>query len=73
MVPKPDERAGEIPKALVVPDGDVDPEAVKDAIAERVAPHKRVREVDVVAEIPRSASGKIQRRELIEKHVQDQP
>jgi acyl-CoA synthetase (AMP-forming)/AMP-acid ligase II len=73
VVPKPDERAGEIPKALVVPDGDVDPEAVKDAIAERVAPHKRVREVDVVAEIPRSASGKIQRRELIEKHVQDQP
>lgn len=73
VVPKPDERAGEIPKALVVSDGDIDPEAVKDAVAERVAPHKQVREVDVVTEIPRSASGKIQRRQLIEDHVREQP
>jgi acyl-CoA synthetase (AMP-forming)/AMP-acid ligase II len=70
VVPEPDERAGEIPKALVVPDGEIDPEAVKDAIAERVAPHKRVRELEVVEEIPKSASGKVLRRELIEEHVE---
>ncbi len=31
-------------------------------VAERVAPYKRVRAVEVVDEIPKSASGKILRR-----------
>jgi acyl-coenzyme A synthetase/AMP-(fatty) acid ligase len=37
-------------------------------VAERVAPYKRVREVELVEEIPKSTSGKILRRVLREQH-----
>jgi len=70
VVPKPDEEAGEIPKAFVVPDGDIDTEAVRESVADRVAPHKKVREMDIVDEIPKSPSGKILRRVLVEEHVE---
>ncbi len=36
-------------------------------VAERVAPHKKVRQVEFIDEIPKSASGKILRRVLIER------
>jgi 4-coumarate--CoA ligase len=36
-------------------------------VRERVAPHKRVRAVEVVAEIPKSPSGKILRRVLAQR------
>jgi acyl-coenzyme A synthetase/AMP-(fatty) acid ligase len=36
-------------------------------VAERVAPYKKVRAVEVVEEIPKSPSGKILRRVLIER------
>lgn len=70
VVPKPDKEAGEIPKAFVVPDGDIDTEAVRSSVAERVAPHKKIREVEIIDEIPKSASGKILRRILIKEHVE---
>ena len=37
-------------------------------VAERVAPYKKLREVEFVDEIPKSASGKILRRVLREQH-----
>jgi acyl-coenzyme A synthetase/AMP-(fatty) acid ligase len=43
---------------------------VMDWVAERVAPHKRVRQVEFVDEIPRSLSGKILRRVLMERDLQ---
>jgi acyl-CoA synthetase (AMP-forming)/AMP-acid ligase II len=64
----PMEDGGEAPKACVVGAGDLDPEEVMAFVAERVAPYKRVREVAVVEEIPKSASGKILRRELREQY-----
>ncbi|MFB6232724.1 MAG: AMP-binding protein [Haloarculaceae archaeon] len=70
VVPKPDREAGEVPKAFVVPDGDIDTDALKSAIAERVAPHKKIRDIEVIDEIPKSASGKILRRVLIDEHVE---
>jgi acyl-CoA synthetase (AMP-forming)/AMP-acid ligase II len=70
VVPKPDKEAGEIPKAFVVSDGDIDTAAVKSSVAERVAPHKKIREMEVIDEIPKSPSGKILRRILIEEHVE---
>jgi acyl-CoA synthetase (AMP-forming)/AMP-acid ligase II len=70
VVPKPDEEAGEIPKAFVAPEGDVDPDAIRSSVAERVAPHKRIRELEVVDEIPKSPSGKILRRVLVEEYVE---
>jgi acyl-CoA synthetase (AMP-forming)/AMP-acid ligase II len=62
-----DEEAGELPKAFVVPSGDLDAEALKAWVSERVAPQKRVRLVEEVEEIPKSPSGKILRRVLVER------
>jgi acyl-CoA synthetase (AMP-forming)/AMP-acid ligase II len=68
VIPKADPSAGEIPKALVVlKDPSASPEAIMDWLAARVAPYKKVREVAIVDQIPRSPAGKILRRVLIEQ------
>ena len=67
VIPVADEEAGEIPKAFVVLTGALSTDEVMAYVAERVAPHKRVRRVEVVEEIPKSSSGKILRRLLVEK------
>jgi acyl-CoA synthetase (AMP-forming)/AMP-acid ligase II len=63
----PDEEAGEVPKAFVVVSGPLTPEKVSAFVAERVAPYKKLRAVEIVDEIPKSPSGKILRRVLIER------
>jgi len=63
---RPDEDAGEIPIAFVVAVG-LEPDAVLAFVADRVAPYKKLRGVEFVDEIPKSASGKILRRELAER------
>lgn len=65
VIPRPDEEAGEIPKAFVVLRGEITSDEIMAYVAERVAPHKKVRLVEVVEQIPKSASGKILRRVLI--------
>ena len=67
VIPVPDEEAGEVPKAFVVQAGDVDPETLMDFVAARVAPYKKVRVVEFLDEIPKSASGKILRRFLVDR------
>ena len=67
VIPLRDEEAGEIPKAFVVPSGSITADEVTQFVAERVAPYKKVRAVEVVNEIPKSASGKILRRLLIDR------
>jgi acyl-CoA synthetase (AMP-forming)/AMP-acid ligase II len=64
-----DEEAGEIPKAFVVlkPNVVLTPAEVMDFVAGHVAPHKRVRACEFIDEIPKSATGKILRRVLIER------
>ncbi len=57
----------EVPKAFVVRQAgatDLDAAAVMSFVAERVAPHKKVRVVEFVDAIPKSASGKILRKDL---------
>jgi acyl-CoA synthetase (AMP-forming)/AMP-acid ligase II len=63
---RPDEEAGEIPIAFVVAH-DLEPDAVLSFVAARVSPYKKLRGVEFVDEIPKSASGKILRRELAER------
>lgn len=63
----PDEEAGEVPKAFVVPNAPLTPEEVSAFVAERVAPYKKVRAVEILEEIPKSPSGKILRRVLIDR------
>lgn len=69
VIPAPDDEAGEVPRAVVVrrPDSDVGGEELMTFVAERVAPYKRVRQVEFAPEVPRSASGKILRRVLVDR------
>jgi acyl-CoA synthetase (AMP-forming)/AMP-acid ligase II len=67
VIPSPDEEAGEVPKAFVVLREPVPPDDLMAWVAGRVAPHKRIRRLAVVDAIPRSASGKILRRLLVEQ------
>jgi acyl-CoA synthetase (AMP-forming)/AMP-acid ligase II len=67
VVGVPDEAAGEVPKAFIVPKAEVGAEEVMAYVAGHVAPYKEIRKVEVVTAIPRSVSGKILRRALIEQ------
>ncbi|HVH65027.1 MAG TPA: 4-coumarate--CoA ligase family protein [Candidatus Acidoferrum sp.] len=67
VIPSPDEEAGEVPKAFVVLKSPVEADALMQFVAERVAPYKKVRLVETIDEIPKSASGKILRRKLVER------
>jgi acyl-CoA synthetase (AMP-forming)/AMP-acid ligase II len=66
VIPYPDDEAGEVPKAVVVLKSEASPQAIMEFIAERVAPHKRIRKLDFIDKIPKSASGKILRRMLVQ-------
>ena len=65
-----DEDAGEIPKAFVVASAPITADEVMRFVAEHVAPYKKVRVVELVDEIPKSPSGKILRRVLIDRERQ---
>lgn len=67
VIPSPDEEAGEVPKAFVVPKEPISEEEILQFVACEVAPHKKVRLVEIVDEIPKSASGKILRRVLVDQ------
>lgn len=73
VVPHPDEEAGEIPHAFVVlqEGASLTADEVMDYTAEKVAPHKKVRMVDFIPVIPKSASGKILRKDLKGKTAAD--
>jgi acyl-CoA synthetase (AMP-forming)/AMP-acid ligase II len=61
-----DAEGEEVPKAYVVgrPGADLTADEVMAFVAERVAPYKKVRMVEFLDAIPRSASGKILRKDL---------
>jgi acyl-CoA synthetase (AMP-forming)/AMP-acid ligase II len=72
VIRKADEDAGEVPKAYVVLKPDdaaraTTAEALMAWIAARVAPHKRIRHLEFTDQIPKSASGKILRRVLVDR------
>ncbi len=67
VIPTADDDAGEVPKAFVALCGDATAEEIMVFVAERVAPYKKLRALEVVDEIPKSPSGKILRRVLIER------
>jgi acyl-CoA synthetase (AMP-forming)/AMP-acid ligase II len=67
VIPVPDEEAGELPKAFIVKGGDTTAEDIMQFVADKVSTYKRVRQVEFVDEIPKSASGKILRRVLVDR------
>lgn len=68
VIGKPDVEAGEIPKALVLlrSGQEISPDDLMEFVGSRIAGYKRVREVAFVTSIPKTASGKILRRVLLE-------
>ncbi|MBK8429839.1 MAG: 4-coumarate--CoA ligase family protein [Chloroflexi bacterium] len=67
VIPSPDEEAGEVPKAFIVRKGEVTAEEIQEWVAKQVAPHKKIRRVEFVEQVPKSLSGKILRRVLVEQ------
>jgi len=69
VIPRPDEEAGEIPKACIVlrPGMSASSDELMDYVAKRVAPHKKIRHIEFIEQVPKSISGKILRRVLIER------
>lgn len=68
VIPKADLEAGEVPKAFIVPrDPSLDLQSVLAFVAEKVAPYKKIRDIEIVDSIPKNPSGKILRRQLIEQ------
>jgi len=70
VIPRPDASHGEIPVAVVVRRGEVEADDLMSWVAERVAPHKRIRVLRFVEAIPKTPSGKILRRILVEQDRQ---
>lgn len=68
VIPSPDSECGEVPVAYVVASGAVTAQQLIDYIAERVTSYKRLRQVEFIDAIPKTSSGKILRRQLIEEH-----
>jgi acyl-CoA synthetase (AMP-forming)/AMP-acid ligase II len=67
VIPSPDEEAGEVPKAFVVLKGEATERELKEFVAVRVAPHKKIRRLEFIEQIPKSPSGKILRRVLVQR------
>lgn len=61
-----DDDGQEVPKAFVVRQqgSDLDEDAVMTYVVDHVAPHEKVRRVEFIEQIPKSASGKILRKDL---------
>ena len=67
----PDEEAGQLPKAFVVPRGNVTPAEIAEFVHRKVAPLNRLRGgVEFVDAIPKNPNGKILRRELMKNETQ---
>ncbi|XP_064957541.1 4-coumarate--CoA ligase 2-like [Musa acuminata AAA Group] len=66
VVPQKDEAAGEVPVAFVVraKDSAISEQAIKEFIAKQVVFYKRLQKIYFVHSIPKSAAGKILRKEL---------
>jgi acyl-CoA synthetase (AMP-forming)/AMP-acid ligase II len=71
-----DPDGGEAPKAFVVrrdSHPDLDAEEIKQFVTDRVAPYKKVRHVEFLDQIPKSAAGKILRKDLRSREQATQP
>ncbi|NHN58216.1 MULTISPECIES: long-chain-fatty-acid--CoA ligase [Halorussus] len=78
VIPAPSERWGEEPKAFVVPasgdpeDPGVTEQEIREFTKEHMASYKAVKRVEFVAELPSTATGKIQKYELREREWDDE-
>jgi acyl-CoA synthetase (AMP-forming)/AMP-acid ligase II len=63
---KDEESGEELPKAFVVkaPGAEITEDEVMEFVAATVAPHKKIRSVEFIEQVPKSAAGKILRKDL---------
>ena len=64
MIGAPDEDGLVKPKAFVVKSGEVSADDLKTFVKDRLAPYKYPRWIEFVDELPRTATGKVQRYQL---------
>ncbi len=69
VIPSPHPSTGEVPKGFVVLKSEATTEEIMEFAAGLVAPHKRIRRLEIVDKIPKSASGKILRRLLVQREI----
>ncbi|GAB1541134.1 hypothetical protein NUACC21_38040 [Scytonema sp. NUACC21] len=69
VIKSPHPTSGEVPKAFVVLKGTATPEQIMEFVAGQVASYKRIRRLEIVDGIPKSATGKILRRLLVEQEL----
>ena len=63
-----DERAGQLPRAFIVSSGGVEEDTINSYMKEHLAKHKQLAGgIVFINQIPKSASGKILRRQLLGK------
>jgi acyl-CoA synthetase (AMP-forming)/AMP-acid ligase II len=67
VVRRPDAQTGEVPKAFVVLQAPASAQELMAWVAGSVASYKRVRQVEFIDSIPKSPTGKILRRLLVER------
>ncbi|XP_075669222.1 4-coumarate--CoA ligase-like 9 [Castanea sativa] len=66
VIPYPDEEAGQVPIAFVVrqPQSSIGEAEIIDFVAKQVSPYKKIRRVTFVNSLPKSATGKLLRKDL---------
>jgi thioester reductase-like protein len=69
VVKSPHPSSGEVPKAFVVLKHSATPEQIMEFVAGQVATHKMIRRLEFVDKIPKSPSGKILRRILVQQEL----
>ena len=69
VIGKPDQAAGEVPKAFIVLKEDMAPSAkeIMAFVNDKVAPYKAIREIEFRKKLPISSAGKVLRRVLKEE------
>lgn len=69
VIKSPHPTNGEVPKAFVVLKSAATPEQIMEFVAGQVASYKRIRRLEIVDKIPKSTTGKILRRLLVEQEL----
>ncbi len=65
VISSPDEEAGEVPKAFVVRKAEITADELMAWVAQRVPPQRKIRRLEFIDAIPKSAAGKVLRRVLV--------